>query len=144
MWHGTHVISAKCKTVFFIAYLISEIAKCDHCDKVDFIFQSLVLPDYGLSILYLWYFYYLYCCTPLTKEKTSLYLPKWIKNVRVNLNSMYYPLNVLSYLPPWNLSVNFCLTSGNLFYEELYEYFDDVSMWLLWWSELIFRVISDM
>ena len=123
MWHGTHVISAKWKTVYNVAYLISEIAKCDHCDKVDFIFQSLVLPDYGLSILYLWYFYYLYCCTPLTKEKTSLYLPKWIKNVRVNLNSMYYPLNVLSYLPPWNLSVNFCLTSGNCFFE-LYEYFD--------------------
>ena len=45
---------------------------------------------------------YLYCCTPLTKEKTSLYLPKWIKNVRVNLKnyySMYYPFNCRIFLP---------------------------------------------
>ena len=95
----------KCKVcikVFHWHFLFHQIAKCDHGHKVDFDFKKSVTRLRTEHLVFVILNQYLYCCTPLTKEKTSLYLPKWIKNVRVNLKnyySMYYPFNCRIFLP---------------------------------------------
>ena len=95
----------KCKVcikVFHWHFLFHQITKCDHGHKVDLTLKKSVTRLRTEHLVFVILNQYLYCCTPLTKEKTSLYLPKWIKNVRVNLKnyySMYYPFNCRIFLP---------------------------------------------
>ena len=141
MRHGTHVISAKCVSKCFIdTFYFIRLQNVTMVTKLTLTLKNL-LPDYGLSILYLWYLINTFIAAHLSLRRRlhSIYqneLKMFESISRITIPCITPSIVVSSSLKSFS---EFLLNKWhNLFYEELYEYFDDVSMWLLWWSTIDF------
>ena len=135
MRHGTHVISAKCVSKCdHWHFLFHQIAKCDHGHKVDFTLKNL-LPDYGLSILYLWYLINTFIAAHLS-------LRRRLHSIYQNELKMFESISRITIpcITP-SIVVSSSLKSFSEFLLNKWQFVLWRAVWILWWR---FHVIIVM
>ena len=135
MRHGTHVISAKCVSKCFIdTFYFIRLQNVTMVTKLTLTLKNL-LPDYGLSILYLWYLINTFIAAHLS-------LRRRLHSIYQNELKMFESISRITIpcITP-SIVVSSSLKSFSEFLLNKWQFVLWRAVWILWWR---FHVIIVM